>query len=172
MVDIGSTAALLGALGVGSVAGQYLSGAKDRRSARAEVLNALSAVESARWAPHTEGEPSFRVAAHQLQTAALVARVPRALLVEYLQLAQAASWLSILDWEDGPDSEFAGSINTEFSNAVRQAARSLSDVIWASPSVRWLTQYRGLRKVKRHLQQVDDRNSLTTLANARSHGIA
>lgn len=172
MIDVGSAAALLGTLGIGSVAGQYVTSAKDRRSARAEVLNALGAVESARWAPHTEGAPSFRDAARALQTAALVARVPRALLVEYLQLAQAACWRSFEKWEEDPDPEYGGGISADFADAVRQAARSLSDVIWVSPLLRWPIQYRGLRKVRHSLSCVDDKPCLGQLANARRHGIA
>jgi len=50
MAGIETITSLMGALGIGSVLGQYLSSTKERRSSRAGALQALGAVESARWA--------------------------------------------------------------------------------------------------------------------------
>jgi hypothetical protein len=63
--------AVLGVLGVGSILGQYVGSAKDRREARAGVLSALADTESSRWlgpdSKTTLGE--FQTSMRKLQTA-------------------------------------------------------------------------------------------------------
>ena len=172
MIDLGSAAALLGTLGIGSVVGQYLSDAKDRRTARAEVLHALSVVESARWAPRLEGEPSFRDASRQLQTAALIARVPRRLLVEYLTLAQAAAWLSAESWRESGGDEYGNGIDGYLGDSVRFGAQGLADLIWAPLLQRRFVERRGLRRVRQSLLTIENKSTLREIAHSRNQGVS
>jgi hypothetical protein len=77
-VDLNQITAIVGALGIGSVLGQWLTNAGSRRKLRADALLALSDVESSRWhsmrSDNTDGE--FTVAARKLQAACVVARIP------------------------------------------------------------------------------------------------
>ena len=94
MADINAAVSAIGGLGAGSVLAQYLAAGKDRRSSRANALEALGDVEESRWVPLPEGATGFAPAARSLQTAALLGHVPRHLLTEYVVLAQAAHWMS------------------------------------------------------------------------------
>lgn len=67
--------AAAGALGIGGTLGQFVGGAKERRTARGAVLDALADVEQTRWTPHKDTE--WREAVRRFQAAALVARLPR-----------------------------------------------------------------------------------------------
>ena len=93
-LDAGTIVALIGALGFGSVIGQWFGAGKELRAARAAVLKALEAVESARWGIGEDGTANKgrSEAIRELQTAALIARIPRAVIRTYAQLATAASW--------------------------------------------------------------------------------
>jgi hypothetical protein len=48
-VDVSTIVSLIGALGLGSVLGQWIGAGKDRRTARAAVLKEHAVVENARW---------------------------------------------------------------------------------------------------------------------------
>ena len=71
-IDPATIVSLIGALGIGSMLGQWASGSKDRRTARAAVLKEIAAVERARWSqtedPVTDGK-ALADAAHALETA-------------------------------------------------------------------------------------------------------
>jgi hypothetical protein len=169
MVDISTWATALGALGVGSVGGQYLSGSKDRRSARAAALEALSVMELARWAPRGDDEPPFRDAARQLQSAGLIARIPRRIVNEYLVLAQAGHWESLEAWERNPDPEVGGGIEVSFGELVRAAAQTLAAVIWAPGALRWEVQRRGMKRVSELEKRLT--SGTASLARSRDYGV-
>src|SRR4051794_24486956 len=59
IVDASTVVSLLGALGIGSVAGQYAASGSQRRGTRAAVLEALNHTESARWVGAEQHDPSF-----------------------------------------------------------------------------------------------------------------
>jgi hypothetical protein len=129
-VDISSFASIIGALGIGSFVGQYLIGSQQRRQIRSEVLRQLSHAESARWAG-SSNYLSFTEAIRELETAALIARVPRKVIANYTLFAYAARTLSEEDAEENPDQEFGGGINAHFGDLVRAAASEVSRSVWS-----------------------------------------
>ncbi|WP_141797720.1 hypothetical protein [Nocardioides sp. SLBN-35] len=122
---------IVGALGVGSFIGQYLIGSQQRRQVRSDVLKHLSDAETARWAGGTTPAPNFTESMRELETAALIARVPRRVIAHYKVFAYCARWLSQASWDDDPDPEYGGGINGEFADLVRAAAGEVSRVTWA-----------------------------------------
>lgn len=124
---------VLGALGLGSVLGQYLASSKDRREARARVLTALTEVEESRWAGPDAMTTfaEFQTALRKFQTAALIARLPRTAAGEYAVLAQAARWTSEASWKEHPDPDTGGGINANLADATREAARAISTLAWS-----------------------------------------
>jgi hypothetical protein len=57
---------LLGALGIGSLIGNYVGAGKARREVRSAVLSALATTENTRWAGQSRtGQPPFRTAARR-----------------------------------------------------------------------------------------------------------
>jgi hypothetical protein len=140
-VDISQIATAVGALGIGSVLGQWLANGGQRRQVRADALLALSEVESNRWwstEANATAKP-FIQAARTLQAACVIARVPRKAVTEYLIYAQAALWQSHENWELNPDDDSGPSIEAHFSQLVRDAAKALADVIWAPTIFRFIT---------------------------------
>jgi hypothetical protein len=114
-MDLSGIGPIIGALGIGSLATQYLMAARSRRELRGAVLKELTAVERARWVGSAGcGDwREFRTALHSVETAALVARIPRRAVQHYLVFAQAARWLSEESFEErGGDEDFgAGGID-------------------------------------------------------------
>lgn len=129
-MDIAQLISLFGALGIGSILGQYLGTAPERRSTRAAVLKALASVESARWADGQEADPSFVECARDLESAALIARLPRRAIAQYLALAYAAFWLSRENYEQDPGHEYSGGINAQFADVVRASAALVTALAW------------------------------------------
>lgn len=168
-VDITTAISLIGALGIGSIATQFLSRGPDRRAARARALEALGDVEQARWAPHDPGEPTFVQASRTLQTAALLAQIPRGPVIEYLIQAQAAQWMSVESFRQLPDPEYGGGINANVANVVRDSAQSLSQIIWASSPRRHLTGRRVLGQMRRRAGGEADGTWQSKLADSREH---
>ncbi|RZU30543.1 hypothetical protein BKA19_0161 [Blastococcus saxobsidens] len=171
--DFATITSLIGALGLGSVLGQWINSARDRRSSRANALLALGRVETARWAPVPAGGISFQDAARALMTAALLARIPNAAVREYLTLAQAAAWLSATSWEEDPDQEIGGgAIDSEFSQIVRDAAHHLAGIIWAPAPLRRLTLSRRLRELQSRAEALTRLETSEALKRSRSYGVA
>lgn len=140
--------ALVGALGLGSTLGQYVSSSKDRRETRANALSALADTEAARWLL----EPGERIPAqqldtsiHKLQAAALVARIPREAVQEYAMLARAAHW--ICDSYSEPTPGFDLKTDLYLNTATRTAAEALANIIWS----RQLMQSRRWRHAKKQI---------------------
>lgn len=120
---------LLGALGLGSVLGQYISGRTDRRKARADVLEHLGICESSRWAPLVDGEPHFGRAGRNLQSSALLAGLPAEAVRVYLVIGQAAAWESAEAHERYQDPE-GGGISAEHAKVVEEAATMVAALVW------------------------------------------
>ena len=167
VMDIPTLVSIAGALGLGSIVGQFVSAGKDRRAARAAALQAINDVEEARWAPAAEGAPSFSRALHGLYTAALIAQVPRRPLRAYLTYAQAAQWESARAWNEEPDPEQrGGGIDTQFADTVREAARTLIAAVWAPRGLRWLRTYRMVRRLEQRAAEIRDKDVRRTLSRA------
>src|SRR5688572_26126794 len=101
--------AVAGALGVGSLVGQYVGGGVQRRELRAAALHALNECELRRWVDQLP-PPDFSGASRQLDAAGLVARLPVQVLNHYRWLSWAAFWLSQHDFDRATPDDRAGSI--------------------------------------------------------------
>ena len=146
---------LLGTLGVGSVIGQYLSGGQQRREVRSRVLSALERVEDARWASEEATYRQFREAVQQLESAALVARVRRRVVSEYIFLAHVAWRVSVDDWDNNPGlDEGRGGVPAHFSNEVNGAAGDVARCVW-HPWVGLIGLKRGAAKRKDRIDALE-----------------
>jgi hypothetical protein len=151
----------------------WVGAGKARRELRSAVLNAITVVETERWArdPDSADYPKFVAAVHDLQTAALVARIPRIAVRHYVVLAEAARQLSddAVDFDDA-DQTFWGGIDGYFATLVRDAAEVLTQLAW-SPARMRLTLPRDLEKLRRRALQFGDAKIEWRLAGAqKAHG--
>lgn len=153
---------IIGALGIGSVLGQWIGNAKERRQTRADVLAALSEVEAQRWwSGTTKTTKNFIQAARSLQTACLIAQVLRKAVSEYLIWARAAFWASREAWQHEVDPEAeGGGIDADFSDQVREAAVILADIVWRPLFLRPL--------IARKINKLNDPAQLAQLDKAAS----
>jgi hypothetical protein len=164
---------LVGGLGVGSVFGNYVGGGRARREVRGAVLKAIEAAETTRWAPTKYRE--FRSAYRELETTALIARVPRAAVRHYLVLAEAAQRLSDESFEErgGEEDLGAGGIDGYFADLVQEAADVVTRLAWRP----WLTRLRlskelkGLREQVQKLSDDDIAIKRMLAAGQRTHGV-
>jgi hypothetical protein len=134
MVDAATVVSLIGALGIGSVAGQYAASGGQRRQTRADVLKALHHTERARWVNGEPDDPPFPAAMRELETAALLARIPREGVLDYKVLAYAAFWSSGEAFEELSEDDaeqYGGGIESKFATLVREAAEDLSKLVWS-----------------------------------------
>jgi hypothetical protein len=129
-MDVGSVVQVAGALGLGSVLGQYLSSSGQRRQTRADVLQALAQCEQARWY-HPRESGSVATASRDLTSAAMIARIPPEPVRVYLAVAGAAGGASREHWEQHEDEEYAGSIGTEMGRLVSASAGIVADLAWS-----------------------------------------
>ncbi|MDN5929605.1 MAG: hypothetical protein L0I24_00820 [Pseudonocardia sp.] len=129
---------IVGALGVGGLIGQWYASGKDRRAARAALLTCLGDVEDAR--SHRDGwaidNPRLSQAIRKLETAALIANVPRSVVVPYAQLATAGLWHTEYEVNLAGDPE-AASLPPAMAEATRNAAAIVSRAVWSTPATRW-----------------------------------
>lgn len=156
-MDISGVASITGALGIGSFAGQYLIGSQQRRQLRSEVLRHLASTERTRWAGSSSADPSFqhfKDSVRELETAAIIARVPRRPLRLYIQLATAARLMSDDDVEQKDGQEEAGGINTALGRCVRVSAAQLSRLMW-SPWLARAGMKRRAHAIEREAQGLD-----------------
>lgn len=141
---------LLGGLGAGSIISQYANSGKARRELRSAVLEAIVRLEQERWAhEHDSADyPKYIAALRGLETAALVARIPRDAVLHYVVFADTARRLSEDEFREFDDDLWAGPIDGYFDNLVRDSARLLTTLVWSpwrSKPTRW-TKLRALRK--------------------------
>jgi hypothetical protein len=172
-VDFLQWVPLLSALGVGGAIVGWVGAGKVRRELRSAVLNAITVVETERWErdPDSADYPKFVAAVHDLETAALVARIPRIAVRHYVVLAEAARQLSddAVDFDDA-DQTFWGGIDGYFATLVRDAAEVLTQLAW-SPARTRLTLPRDLEKLRRRALEFDDAKIKWRLAGAqKAHG--
>lgn len=131
------TGAIGGAL-ISSVLGPYFTQSKERRQARADVLNALMQVEDTRWADQETTYVDFRKAITTLKAAALVAGINSDITDTYTRLAAIARRTSQDNYEEAPDEEMAsGAIPIELSDLTRDAAEVLITGIRRPFTSRW-----------------------------------
>lgn len=160
---------VLGALGVATVIAQWFNSGKDRRAARAAVLMELADVESARWYRDGEIDDNRRLrdAIRKLETAALIARIPRRVLVPYAQLATAALWTTQYEVEKFEGDPEASSLPTPFFELLQEAASVVSWAAWSPPTARWLWLPVRLGRVNRMTNRIDNESVKARIARAR-----
>ena len=143
---------IVGALGVGLLVTQYVLGGQARREVRSAVLRQLAEVEIARWAgpPGEVDLLGFRETVRELETAALIARIPRRAVVHYLVCAYASRWASEEFYERHGDEEVGGILPTDIYNVVRDAAETVSRLAW-SP---WFSRIGLRRRIKKQRESV------------------
>lgn len=158
---------LVGALGIGSVIGNYIGAGKARREVRSAVLKALATTENARWANLAEDHRTFRTATRDLETAALIARIPRPAVQQYVLLADAAHRYSLEDFEekDGEEEMGAGSVNSELANVVQDSAEVITQLTWRPWWSRFTYRAR-LKKLRDEAAAIDDKSVERALAYA------
>lgn len=167
-MEIANLISLLGVLGLGSVLTQFLMAGGQRRQTRAEVLRAIGDVESTRWAGGEEPSAPLHVTMRELDTAALLARVPREAVVHYKVLAQAGYWASVDSWEEYPDPEFGGGIDSKFATIIREAASELSSLVWR-PWVGRLGLKKRIKRREARAAAVDNQRIVRYLKRSREH---
>ncbi|CKH13588.1 hypothetical protein PXH78_26895 [Mycolicibacterium smegmatis] len=161
-------APLLGALGVASLIGNWFGGGRSRREVRSAVLKALRETESQRWAtePDHVGFRDFITAVHDLETAALIARIPRKAVHHYVVLAHAARGLSEDAVDYFPDLKgYSGPINGYFNTLVRDAAGVLTGLAW-HPWWSRIVLLRSLRNLRNRALEFKDEEVRWALATA------
>ncbi|MDV8071160.1 hypothetical protein R4P64_32090 [Rhodococcus sp. IEGM 1366] len=143
-------------MGIGSFVGQYLIGSQQRRQLRSEVLKHLAHTETARWAPEEPGNPKFRESMRELETAAMISRIPRKVVDQYKVFAYVAWWLSQESWDDHPFSETGGGlIESDFADIVRDVAAELSRSAWSPWAVK-VNQNSRLKKNDLGVEAIDN----------------
>jgi hypothetical protein len=163
--------AVLGALGLGSILGQYIGASKDRRASRADVLSALANTEADRWVgPDKPSWGEFQTSMRKFQTAALIARLPREAVWEYGVLAQAARWCSQESWEQTGDPDTGGGVDVHLSSATREAARTIAVIAWSwGPTHTWRWR-RAKKRINEHLTKLQGPETRNALQRSRDHG--
>jgi hypothetical protein len=116
------------------VAGSYVSGGSQRQAFRRDFLNTLKVVERERWAYVDSESDRFLDACRDLESTALVARMPRDLVLQYLVLARTAWLVSSNSLDTGPlddDEGNSGGVISELATLVRDAAEDLARIAWS-----------------------------------------
>lgn len=170
-MDVSTLASLLAALGTGGAIGQYVGAAGARREIRSAFLRAIAIVEEARFsrAPNGEDFPAFVTAIRDLETAGLLARIPRRAVQHYVVLARAARYSSGDAVEFDPvDQEFWGSIAPSFDTLLRDTAEILTRLAW-NPWKSQLTLDRQLKKLRNRALRLDNRSIKHHLALAQKY---
>jgi hypothetical protein len=159
---------ILGALGVATIISQWFASGKDRRTSRAAVLTELAAVEAARWPSHSgtdvEDITRLRAAIRQLETAALIARLPRRAIVRYVQLSTACLHFTLEEVERYGDPE-AAALPQALYDLLLDAAEIVSRVAWSSRATRWLWLSRQLRKLDRAVETIEHKQFEAIIEN-------
>jgi hypothetical protein len=117
----------LGAAVVGGIVAPQLLQSRERRASRAAVREKIAEVEVLRW----EDEPyqEFRKAIAALESAAMIARVPRHPVQEYVRAAEQARHASQVH-PGGPDGEPITTLDEEHDELVQGALDRLSRLLW------------------------------------------
>lgn len=139
----------LAGLGVGGVIIGWAGAGKARREVRSAVLKALASTETTRWHGLADSRDyqHFRAALHELETAALIARIPRLAVQHYTVFAEAARHLSDDSFEDrdGDEELGAGGIDGYFARVVSDAAEIVTKLAWRP----WISRLRYRMDLRR-----------------------
>lgn len=171
-MDLPTLASLLTAVGVSGLVVNWVAEGKARRHFRGDVLKLLSEAESKRWAGQHHSYREFETALYDLQTAALVARVPQHAVHQYVVLAEVARRVSddSFAFYNGDFDAGASEIDRQFATHVRDSAGIISQLAW-HPVKKRFRLARDLKKIRTKLSTVHDRDVRMHLAiSQRVHG--
>jgi choline dehydrogenase-like flavoprotein len=110
---------------IGGIIAPQITQARERRAARADVLTKVNAAEALRWGG--ENYQEFMRALAALESAAVIARVPRSTIRTYAKAAKAARDSSVeVDMGD----YMGWVVDPAGDAAVETALETLSQAIW------------------------------------------
>jgi len=112
-----------------------------------------------------ESGNAFKKSLRQLETAALVARLPREVVQHYVIYALTARWASLEYAKSGRDEEGRGFIDSDLTDLVYEAVAELNDSIWHPVVSRWKQKRRVQRRLERALNS-DSRDIVEHLPSA------
>lgn len=131
------------------------------------MLKHLAHTENARWAPAESGDPKFRESMCELETADMMARIPRKVIDQYKVFACVAWWLSRESWDNHPFSESGGGlIAGDFADIVRGVAAEVSKSAW-SPWAEKVGQTSLLKTNDRAVAVIDDSRVRSNMERAK-----
>jgi hypothetical protein len=165
---------LVGALGIGSVIGNWVGGGRARREVRSGILKALATTENKRYCkdPNWKDYPEFITAIRELETAALIARIPSPAVHQYVVFAEAARKLSEDSVQFFPgDESFFGRVDGYFDKLVRDSAEVLTQLAWSPWQARVTRRWNSWKLRKRALQFDDEKIRRTLAAGQKAHGV-
>ncbi|ODR16908.1 hypothetical protein BHQ23_28320 [Mycobacterium gordonae] len=112
--------------------------------------------------------PTFQIAIRDLETAALIARISRPAVQQYLLLADAARRYSLEDYDiKGGDEEIAaGMINSDLGNVVQESAEIVTQLAWRP----WWSRI-TYRPTEKSTQEGDRHRRQRCQAAARLHAV-
>lgn len=162
------------ALGAGSVIGGWYGSSRARREARSGILTAIGETETTRWALLADSGDymGFKLAVRDLETSALIARIPRRAVRHYVVLAETARNLSDDAFDvQYPEEDLSGPIDGYFDDLVRDAAELLCRLAWRpwwTRCVLWLE----LKSLRSRASKFDEPDIKRRLATGQSrHGV-
>jgi hypothetical protein len=122
-----TVAALLAAVGAGSVVSYFVTGAPERRKARAEVRRSVLAVERLRMGDADHDE--YRDALRDVIATSLTARVPRSIVDRYVY-SRRASWAIAVSKGDTLRKHAIMLMDREVSQYLTAVGELLVDFLW------------------------------------------
>lgn len=131
---------------IGGIVAPQVSQAKDRRAARAAVREKVADVDALRW--NDESYIEYRRAVAVFESAAILARVPRHIVLGFLRAVDDAREASETI-PKGPDGEPVSVLmDQQKDEAVRRAMEQLSFSLWHP----WVTRLLAVAVIARILQ--------------------
>jgi hypothetical protein len=106
----------------------------------------------------------------KLQTAALIARLPRDAVWEYSVLGQAARWSSDEAWERDADPDWGGGIDGHLAGAVREAARAVAVMAWSPTLLHTWRWRRAKKRIDEHLTKLQTPETRDRVKRSRDQG--
>ncbi|QNG38026.1 hypothetical protein F1C76_16865 [Geodermatophilaceae bacterium NBWT11] len=123
-MDLQTLLSLATAFGLGGAVTSVVSGAGDRRKARADVRRSLLVVERLRWL--TEDDDVWRAAVRELIATCLTARVPRGMTDRYVQAVRASRAIVRDDADQGRKAQ----MGLELSDYIEAVGVLIVDHLW------------------------------------------
>ena len=125
---------------VASLVSTYLTNGRESRSARAKVRERLSETEDTRWMDADYQE--FRKALSRLESSALIAGVPRGMVLRYAYLAEVAHYTEMSERNQN-ESLPPRSLPVELARLLESVVQELSVYLWHP----WRSRFKAKRRI-------------------------